>query len=370
MADAQATLSNSSEISLITCRPGDQLYNTFGHTAIRVFDPEKEINHYFNYGLFDFRTPNFYSKFLRGKLLYQLGIQNENNFLNEYAYAKRSVFEQKLNLDSVERQQLFDDLMINYQPRNRKYLYDFFFDNCSTRPRDVILENISQVTFDESSDNLPTFRELLDRHTFSSPWIDFGIDLIIGSVADRKADAMAQMFLPELLFSHFAKAKKGEEALVSSETIVLNFENQIARRSEVPKFSPTLFFGLLTLLELFFLLYTTRSSKIVTGLEVYDKLLFMVLGIGSLIILFMWFGTDHIATKNNLNALWMHPVFLIIPFIRNRQLWLLSAILALLALLLSPFIQELHIASILLIVIIQLKLARWLLAIKKTAIAT
>ncbi|MFT5071410.1 MAG: hypothetical protein ACI8V8_001378, partial [Chitinophagales bacterium] len=148
IGQAQVTLSEQAEISILTCSKGDDLYNTFGHTGIRVRDENQNIDIVFNYGMFSFGGSSFNDqmkfgvKFVRGKLEYWLGVQNFTNFLSSYQNQKRWVYEQVLDLDQSQKQGLFNALMINFEPENRAYQYDFFFDNCSSRVRDMLVDAI------------------------------------------------------------------------------------------------------------------------------------------------------------------------------------------------------------------------------------
>ncbi len=139
------TLSPEAEISLLTCSPGNELYSLFGHTAIRVKDPAARFDRVFNYGTFDFDTPYFYLKYARGLLPYQLSHTDYRYFLHAYREEGRSVYEQRLRLDSLQKQRLLDILTENYRPENRSYLYNFLFDNCTTRSRDVILQSLADT---------------------------------------------------------------------------------------------------------------------------------------------------------------------------------------------------------------------------------
>ena len=344
-------LSQQAEISLITCRPGDEIYSTFGHTAIRVQDPTRDMDILYNYGMFSFDEPNFTAKFLRGKLEYWLGIESYRSFINSYSNEKRTVIEQKLKLDFDQRNQVFRALRNNLKPENRKYLYDFFFDNCSTRPRDILIDNISDISFGLEA-YPPSFRELISQYTVNKPWTDFGIDLIVGSVADRKASVRDQMFLPEYLMHHFDRSGK-----VGGTDILLDYEKEAATRKHSPWFSPVLFFALILLLEIYlFIKFRERSHSYIRS---YDKTFFTLLGIGGLLLLFMWFGTDHIATKQNMNILWMHPLYFFLLKAKNKKGFIYLLIgLALLALIQLPFFQELHMASVMLILVCFLKLLR------------
>jgi len=355
----QAPLSNKAAVSVLTCDPGNELYSTFGHTGLRIFDPAQNLDVIFNYGMFSFKTPGFYTKFLRGKLDYHLGMQNYGNFLREYDYYSRSVYEQKLDLDSLERQKVFDFLLNNIKKENRTYKYDFFFDNCSTRPRDVFSNSLGVVFSEEESDK--TFRNLLDEFLPGLPWSDFGIDLVIGSRADKKASDMHQTFLPAYLMKSLENIKIGGKDFVKSTNTILDFSEEQKARFKRPWFTPMLVFVLFLLLEFFLYFFVDHNNK---ALILYDKLWFLVLGLSSLLLFVMWFFTDHIATKANWNLLWIHPLYLYLAFRKpkNAAKWvlILSAVLTGAALAGWSFIpQQFHLAFIPIILLLILKLNRW-----------
>ena len=189
------------KISLLTCDPGDELYSTFGHSAIRVVALESGQDLVFNYGTFDFNTPFFYIKFIRRTLDYQLSLTTTDNFLREYNYFKRNVREQELNLSPEQSQAIVAFLQNNYRPENRKYRYDFFFDNCATRITDMLESVLGQSlkwNYPTESDE-KTFRNLIDEYVYPLPWSDLGIDLALGAVIDREATEAEKAFLPDYL---------------------------------------------------------------------------------------------------------------------------------------------------------------------------
>ena len=144
-------LSPKAEISVLTCSPGPDLYSSFGHTAIRIQDSinNRWVDVVYNYGTFQF-TDDFYFKFAKGQLDYRLSRSSFGDFQYEYLMTGRGIWEQKLLITPAEKQRLFDLLEENYLPENREYRYDFFYDNCSTRVRDIIkkaLENKVNFTY-------------------------------------------------------------------------------------------------------------------------------------------------------------------------------------------------------------------------------
>ena len=137
----QQQLSTRAAISLITCGPGQsEVFLAFGHSAIRVYDPENGIDYVYNYGVFDFNQPNFYINYTRGLLLFKLGVYLYPDFLNAYIEDNRWVHEQVLNLTPTQAQAIFNYLEWNALPENQTYRYDYFYNNCSSKVRDVFAD--------------------------------------------------------------------------------------------------------------------------------------------------------------------------------------------------------------------------------------
>ena len=224
------TVTEFTRISLLTGSPGSELYSTFGHSAIRVSDPAQGSDMVYNYGTFDFNTPNFYVKFARGKLLYKLSIASFENFQNSFKYENRSVDEQVLRLTLPQTKTLVALLKENYKPENRYYKYDFFFDNCATRIRDLLIEafggDFEYQYPEEWKEGDMTFRNLIDLYLTNHHWSDFGIDLALGVPTDGIAQPADYMFLPDYLAEGFQTARIRHDGewvpLVSSSGRILN----------------------------------------------------------------------------------------------------------------------------------------------------
>lgn len=352
--DIKSQLSEDAYIALITCRPGDEIFNSWGHTGIRVYDKANNIDHVYNYGMFSFSEPNFMGKFLKGKLLYWVDIEPYANFIYKYHQEKRSVLEDKLDLSQDEKVRIFDALNENLKAENRKYLYDFFFDNCSTRPRDIVLNELT-VDQDLNKKGRTSFRHLLDPYILHQSWIDFGIDLIIGSIADKQATLSEQMFLPEKMQEQFKNTHTKGNSIISESNLLADYEYKIKERKQSSFFKPDLIALILLILE-FILFIKYRKEKRPRILKYYNNLWFFLLGVSGLLIAFMWFGTDHDATKNNLNLLWMNPLFFLMLLPKKKIIALILIICLALTFISSFFIQEIHSASKILIVITTLKL--------------
>ncbi len=307
------TLSPEAEISLLTCSPGNELYSLFGHTAIRVKDPAARFDRVFNYGTFDFDTPYFYLKYARGLLPYQLSHTDYRYFLHAYREEGRSVYEQRLRLDSLQKQRLLDILTENYRPENRSYLYNFLFDNCTTRSRDVILQSLTDTVDWHAPQPVKNFWNLLDEYLFISPWVQWGIHTILGQGGNRTATAMEAMFLPDYLMHGLERATLHGAPL--AEPPVILYQAPANRPPTHWYLLPATLFTagfLLTLL----LLRTTRSRTLSRGIA---TTLFLFSGLVGCLIVFLGAFTAHPITAPNWNILWANPLnLLMLPFIWRR----------------------------------------------------
>ena len=368
--------SRAQEISLLTIAPGDLVYDTYGHSALRVNDPTRDVDLVYNYGLYDFNTPGFVMKFMRGKLLYQVGAHRYDDFLYNYNQDRRTIYEQKLNLNQAEKDALMQALRVNMLKENRSYKYDFFFDNCSTRLRDLFEDVVVDLEADGELKE-PTYRDLIKEHQYGMPWSDFGIDIIIGSKADVQSPLDAQMFLPLYLKDILSKAKmkRGDEEvnLLSKPYEVISFPSEAAQRMERSWFTPELFFSLLALL-LFVIRFPYRKGEVLPRwIKFADKSVLFFLGIIGCIVAFMWWGTDHVPTKSNWNLLWLNPLLLLPVFFNVKKyewikyliyLLLGSCFLALLNVWFQFLPQQFHVAfgwiimTVILIFVSQLKWSR------------
>lgn len=215
------TLSDSARISLLTCTPGQAVYERYGHTALLVYDAPQDIHWVFNYGMFSFDTDNFYYKFIKGETYYQLGVEDYRSFLVNYNIEGREVYEQELNLSRDERQALFDALLLNYRPDNRYYLYNFVFDNCATRPLALIRQTLGDtITSNFRGYTGLSYREFIHHYTGSGSWADFGINMLFGARADEPMQGTASLFLPEEVMLYLADAHRADgTALVRSQSV-------------------------------------------------------------------------------------------------------------------------------------------------------
>ena len=325
------------QISLLTCGAGDETYSMYGHCALRVYDVDRDFDIVYNYGMFDFQTPGFLIKFLRGKLPYWVGAQRYSDFLYQYKREKRSVTEQKLNLTVKDTEKILKALRINMQPENREYAYDFFFDNCSTRLRDIAEKYVGDSIVYSTENRNVSYRNLLKENQSNWPWYDFGVDLLIGATTDKQAKRTDQMFLPQYLSENLGSALVYEKdtmyALMEAPYPVLEFNDQQIIRHAIPWYIPSNIMPLLAILLLLIRMPYRTKKDVPKWLVRADISILTLFGILGIILLFMWFGTNHLTTKQNWNLLWLSPLLIVVLVgYRNSATWLKSLIYVMLGL--------------------------------------
>ena len=218
------TLSDEARISLVTCTPGSELYARYGHTALRVLDPVNKIDISFNYGIFDFNVDHFYWKFVKGETWYELGASSTRWFMYEYEQEERPVYEQVLNLTPEQRQSIWTALLINFEPENRQYLYNFVFDNCATRPYVLIKKALGDsIISDYRGYTGVSYRSFLRHYTGKWTWENAGINLLFGPKADQPMDTEQRLFLPEELMRYMQQAHLADGTPLVSEGTIGSF---------------------------------------------------------------------------------------------------------------------------------------------------
>ncbi|KAB1067310.1 DUF4105 domain-containing protein [Tamlana haliotis] len=299
----QHILSETATISVLTVGPGNNLNDAFGHSGFRIKDRLSGLDVVYGYGEYDFDTPNFYLKFAQGKLNYLISKTEYNRFYQIYRYYDRSIREQTLNLSQAEKQKLYDYLIDNYKPENRGYLYDFFFDNCATKIKDVTSIAVNNnITFNTPKDfEDASFRTLIQNELNKNSWGSLGIDICLGSVIDRTATPEDHMFLPKNIYIFFENATihGNNTPLVASHRVL--YEQQNIKKPNNFFSSPLFILGLLSAFIMFITFQDYKKKKQSKWLDV---VIFVVTGIIGVLLLLLWFATDHQGTHHNYNLLW------------------------------------------------------------------
>lgn len=301
-------------ISLLTCTPGEELYSTFGHSAFRVIDSGSVTDVVYNYGTFNFDDEGFYIKFTRGKLLYYVSAENFTDFRYAYESSNRGITEQVLNLTAAEKTNLQHFLNNNLREENKYYKYDFFFDNCTTRLRDILKNNHdSSFVIKPVMPLGTTFRQAiyqyLDRN--KKDWSKLGIDILLGQKCDGVMTAAQMQFLPDNLMKSLDSA---------AHPLVLSHQNLYPVNDAADTgslFTPFVVFSILLLAIAALSFVKNRYVQIF--LQGFDGLLFFCTGVLGIILIFMWVATDHSMTKNNFNLIWAWPTHFILSFFTGSK---------------------------------------------------
>jgi hypothetical protein len=337
---AQVMLSDSARVSLLTCSPSDEaVFTVYGHTAIRIFDADNKIDLVFNYGIFDFNGADFVWRFSKGETDYKLGVTRFDRFMVEYIMRGSGVTELILNFNHSEKQCLWEALYENAQPENAVYRYNFFFDNCATRPAAMIekcaagkvvygFDRIDRGTAEEAS-----FRDRINYSMRNQPWAIFGTELALGLPADLPITPREELFLPlyleKALETSVIQSVGGEERPLVAQKIQLseNIPEDISRAILTPVLSGWLFFFLICLLSW----AGWRKGRQMRWL---DAILFLAYGLGGCVIFFLAFVSEHPATWPNWNILWLHPLYLAGIFSKGGRIsryWYIALLLPLAA---------------------------------------
>ena len=298
-----ARLSAAAEVSLVTALPGEEVWQLFGHTFFRVRDPLVGLDRTYNYGTFDFEQPNFVLRFARGQLDYALSTPPYFRTTPSYVYEERALIEQRLALAPDEAQRLYALLETNALPEYRDYRYDFFFDNCSTRPFEMLERALGTPIVLPQAGPERTFRELIQPYLEVHPLTDFGIDLALGVPTDRVASPREEAFLPlELLRTLDGATARGRALVAQKDTVYW----APPPTSRPPAFDWPLALGwALFALGLAATVRDVRRGRVGTGRV--DGLLFWTVGLAGVVILLLWVATEHAVTGPNLNLLWAWP---------------------------------------------------------------
>ena len=308
----------SLRISIITCSPGLELYSIFGHSAIRITDSLTETDIVYNYGTFDVSDPDFYIKFLKGKMNYFLSQQDFRNFTYSYYFEQRGVSEQILHLSCEEKHRFQQFIFHNLEGNNVFYKYDFFYDNCTTRLRDLVekLTNKSYSTGEIPQATHLSFRSALHYYLDKGnmPWSKLGIDILLGISSDKEMTTREAMFLPDFLESSIDHANYNKLPLVKEKAIILK---QMLPTGNSEMYIPLIIFSIFAVFIFVIGLLKNKFFKTLTS--IFDYILFFSIGLLGSVLLFMWFGTDHTVMGKNLNLLWAWPINLPIIFFMHKK---------------------------------------------------
>lgn len=324
-ADSTADAIDSVQISLLTCSPGQKIWSVFGHTAIRVCDPVHQQDLAVNYGMFSFQKSYFVLRFIFGLTDYEMGVEPMDMFLYEYARNGRGITEQRLRLSREEKLAILQAIDVNYQPANRVYRYNYFYDNCTTRARDIIVSHIhSKVDYHANPTVTTSYRDMVHAAVIDHPWYRFGYDLLLGVGSDLKTDYQAQQFLPDSLCAAFARATISagghQVPLVDTTTVLL--QPMAVEAMEEPTLEKV--FSVATPLRIFTAIMVISLAFTIAELNrkrkfwLFDAILLPIVGLAGFVLVAMIFS-EHPTVRVNLQLLLLNPLALIFAYPAIRQ---------------------------------------------------
>ena len=307
---AQDSSKAALQISILTCAPGEDVYTAWGHTAIRIIDSAKQTDIVYNFGTFDFNTPNFLVEFVKGNLNYFLSADDFQNFIAEYQYYGRTIKEQVLILSDAEKIKWHNALQKNLEGNNRYYLYNFITDNCTTRVKDGFYQFVNTQV---PPSNIKSFRTHVVEAPYQQgiPWIGLGIDVLLGAVSDQTPTALQAGFLPDLLF----------EQLAAQPQFIATTQNYDFTKTTASKPTDPIYYIVGLILVYLFVSKWNARWAVMTA-KFLDITLLFIYGLGGLLLVYMSLFSKHTACHYNFNIDWIHPLYWIaLLFYFIKPIW-------------------------------------------------
>lgn len=294
------TLSDKATVSLLTVKGGQQLYSLYGHTALRIADPVNNLDAVYNFGYFDFNTPNFYLKFIKGDLQYFAAVDSYADFYNNYVYEQRAVYEQFLNLPPESAQRIYSELNEVLNSERRYYTYKFIDRNCTTMIADIINKHTNNSIAPDPAAQGRSYRQILFDYQQPHFFENLGINIMFGSRTDETFD---HNFLPLHLLEGI-KASSINGLPLSDGVKVLNKESF---KAEIPFWNNVLVFTIP-----FILVISLRKKPLV------QRIFLVVFGLMGLFLISTGLFSLHEEVLNNLNVLLFNPLFLLLAILQTR----------------------------------------------------
>jgi len=313
-------------ISILTVSPGKDLADAFGHSGIRVIDRELNYDVVFNFGIYDFQAPNFYSNFVKGRPIYSLGINNYNRFINNYKNQNRGVVEHKILISNNKKDNVIRLLFENSKQENKFYVYDYFNDNCSTKVADLFIENFNDEFYNSeinlSKKSKDSYRSLIYQMIPKNSWGSLGIDICLGSVIDQDINYRKTFFLPSKFGKFLDKLESENHQIIESNVVLESPET--AKSSDLNLTSPMFVLFIISLLIILITFCDFQNNK---QTKVLDIVLISITSIIGILICYLWFFSDHTAASQNYNILWASPLNILLfidLFTSKKRKWILG----------------------------------------------
>ena len=331
---------SNTEISVLTCSPGDQIYSIFGHTAVRVCNPNIGLDAVVNYGLFDFSQESFVYRFVKGETDYMCGVENYSSFLYSYAWRGSGVKATVLDLTDAEKERFIRVLTNDLRPENREYRYNFAYNNCATKIRDIVNFAYSGK-YESIQPSEYTFREVIGHYAENYPWYMFSFDVCLGGKDYNTLMTPEEtQFLPEHLDTALNNClinRDGEDIKPKTREEIHLAPADITIEKTI--FTPFVAACILLVLSICNLVFGKRFGKgLRIASNIYSGTIFFTYTLIGLLVTFLVFFSEHPFTTWNMNLCIFNPL-IAIPFvglfIKNKSIFfkIINAALVLLAVL-------------------------------------
>lgn len=300
-------LSKNARASVITCETGNESYSLFGHTAIRISDSENNLDVVYNYGAFDFRTPNFVAKFAKGDLQYFAVANTFSDFMSQYTYEQRSVFEQELLIPLVYKQKLFDNLTSVLASSESYYTYKFIDKNCTSMVVDMLNKTLGSKIIAKKLDTDKTYRTILFPYFDNFFYEQLGTSIIFGTKVDEYSN---HIFLPFELLESLEQTQFKKQPLCTESKTLLEFKKQAPNSWWNNRYSYILFLGLILIL----------NKKNI------DTIYLFLMGILGVFFVSMGFYSFHQELAYNYNVMLFNPILLVLLYfiIKKNKKWIIN----------------------------------------------
>ncbi len=300
---------DSVEISLLTCGPKDEVYALYGHTALRVQDTFHHQDLAVNWGMFNMKEKFFVLRFVFGLTDYQIALIPTAEMLDDYARDGRWIIQQHISLTRQEKKSVLAAINENLRPENVSYRYNYFYDNCCTRPRDILINNIKNANYPAPKETETTYREQIHEWNENHRWARFGNDLLLGVKSDLPITSREAEFLPDNLRKTF-----DEWSRVDSTFYILPRQMEVTESNTI---TPLFCFILLTIIVC---VLTFIGYKKKWKLLWLDATLMILTGLPG-IILFAMIFSQHPTVSSNLQIFILNPLTLVGVFYFLRRKW-------------------------------------------------
>ena len=351
---AQDSLSTSAQesiplrFSVLTCTPGTDAYAHFGHTAILLEDTVRKQNAVFNYGCFDDSQKFFILNFVAGNTNYLLEAETLGFFLWRYSLTGNGVCRQELNLTPKESQRLLELLAVNMRKENQTYLYNWLYDNCTERARDIIEKAIDGTVVYEKKHQEKTVRTMLHEKLQNAPWLQLGIDIILGSEIDQNVDKRIQMFMPDFYESELNEAfitdGQNEKRPLIKNVEIMQEPTELSKEVASP-LNPTIAFSIMLAIAVCISAFDITKNRLSLW---FDILMLLAQGITGIVVAGLFFFSKHPAVDSNWMVIAFNPLYIVLAIYLvynwktgNSNQWRIKAEYANMAVLIAFYLTSL-----------------------------